>query len=141
MKKFQKDLIPPEAKVVCVGDVSLDELLEAGVVPDVAIVDGKVMRKFRGVRRLEGFEVVKVHNDPGTISGEAWEALEKALEKEKVQIIVEGEEDLLALPAIYLAPLGSVVVYGQPKEGMVVVFVDNSKKEVAKNLLRRFDEG
>ena len=43
-------------------------------------------------------------------------------------IIVEGEEDLLTLPVIKFAPLGALVVYGQPYVGMVLVMVTERTK-------------
>jgi uncharacterized protein (UPF0218 family) len=44
---------------------------------------------------------------------------------------VEGEEDLLTLVAMAVAPLGSFVIYGQPGEGLVVVEVDDAAKNRA----------
>jgi hypothetical protein len=54
-----------------------------------------------------------------------------------VQVLVEGEEDLLALPLFAMAPDGSVVLYGQPLEGLVVVRITQAKKNQAKNLMDR----
>ncbi len=48
---------------------------------------------------------------------------------------IEGEEDLLALPFFLLAELSSVVVYGQPFEGMVVVRVTKAIRTKAKRLI------
>ena len=46
---------------------------------------------------------------------------------------VDGEEDLLALPAVLSSPEKSIVVYGQPGEGIVLVRVSaQSKKQVSK---------
>jgi hypothetical protein len=42
--------------------------------------------------------------------------------------MIDGEEDLLALVAVLYAPEKSLVVYGQPNEGMVVVEVTKEKK-------------
>lgn len=48
-------------------------------------------------------------------------------------MIVDGEEDLLTLVAMAVAPLGSFVIYGQPREGVVLVEVDcqANKKAIA----------
>ena len=54
------------------------------------------------------------------------------------QIKIQGEEDLLALPAILLAPLGSVVIYGQKDLGVVVVEVTEEKKEEVKKIINLF---
>jgi uncharacterized protein (UPF0218 family) len=50
-------------------------------------------------------------------------------------VFVDGEEDLLALPIFALARDQSVVLYGQPLEGIVVVKIDNKLKEKAQDLL------
>jgi hypothetical protein len=62
--------------------------------------------------------------------------LSKALESDNpIRILVKGEEDLAALPAIALAPISSVVIYGLPDEGAVSVIVTESKKKEIQSLL------
>jgi len=53
-------------------------------------------------------------------------------------LVVDGEEDLLALPAIIHAPRGSILYYGQPNKGLACVIVTNEKKHEALALLARF---
>ncbi|HMK82220.1 MAG TPA: DUF359 domain-containing protein, partial [Candidatus Bathyarchaeia archaeon] len=53
--------------------------------------------------------------------------------------IVDGEEDLLVLVVIAVAPVGSLVVYGQPNEGIVLVNVTLAKKKEVVDLLGRMD--
>ncbi len=63
-------------------------------------------------------------------------------------IVVDGEEDLLALPAILSAPIGSVVLYGQPaspdasqggpNQGIVCVRIDQQAKIRVQSLLKKF---
>jgi uncharacterized protein (UPF0218 family) len=48
---------------------------------------------------------------------------------------VKGEEDMLALPLFTLAPKGSAVLYGQPLEGVVVVYITEEKQNQAKDLM------
>ncbi len=55
-------------------------------------------------------------------------------ENRQVQILVAGEEDLLTLAAVWLAPLGSLVVYGQPHQGVVTVEVTAQKKREAEKI-------
>ena len=77
-----------------------------------------------------------VNNPQGTITQEAISAVKAALEKnEHTHIVVNGEEDLLALIAVLYAPENAVVVYGQPHEGIVVVKVTSDRKEQAKQFL------
>jgi len=82
-------------------------------------------------------KVVHVKNPQGTITEEAIAAIREALESdEPVRIIVDGEEDLLALIAVLYAPEKSLVVYGQPYEGIVVVEVTSEKKNEAVEILK-----
>jgi len=50
---------------------------------------------------------------------------------------ISGEEDLLGLPIIELAPVGSLVFYGQPNKGIVAVHVDPETKGIARSLLEK----
>ena len=134
-----RQLHPP--RLIAIGDVVTADLLEAGLRPDVAVVDMKVMRlpvdeKTR--RAVEAFEatVVRVKNQAGSITPELREALEAA--KPPLKIVVEGEEDLATLPAVLSAPLGSAVIYGQPGEGLVLVEVTEPKRREFEMLLKQF---
>lgn len=129
------------SRLIAVGDVVTADLLEAGLRPDVAVVDMKVMRlpvDEKTKRAVEAFEatVVRVKNQAGSITPELREALEAA--KPPLKIVVEGEEDLATLPAVLSAPLGSAVVYGQPGEGLVLVEVTESKRREFEMLLKQF---
>ncbi len=107
--------------LVVVGDYTFTLLVKAGVRPSVAVLDAKIERGTVGLPPLEGYRVVKVQNNPGTISPEAAEAVTEAVRTGNVAVVVEGEEDLLALPAVYALPETGILVYGQPKVGYVVV--------------------
>lgn len=130
-------------RLVSVGDVVTSNLLAAGKKPDIVVVDSIAMRSpvAKGVReRIEGFEAreIKVKNPAGTITPE----LRKALEDTQlpVKIVVDGEEDLATLPAVISSPLGSVVVYGQPGEGLVAIEVTAEKREEFLKFLERFEK-
>jgi uncharacterized protein (UPF0218 family) len=53
-------------------------------------------------------------------------------------LVVDGEEDLAALPALLAIPAGGVVVYGQPGEGMVRAEPDTATEARARSLLEKF---
>jgi uncharacterized protein (UPF0218 family) len=90
------------------------------------------MRKPIEPSTFEAKKVVYVENPRGTITEEAAAAVRKALEgAEEVHLVVDGEEDLLTLVAVLHAPVGAFVVYGQPREGVVVVRVTSEKKAEA----------
>ena len=55
--------------------------------------------------------------------------------EESVRITVDGEEDLLVIPACIYAPDKSVVLYGQPNEGMVIVPVTSEIRNKTKSIL------
>ncbi len=105
--------------VVSVGDFVTTNLLFSGLRPAVAIVDLKSRRREYNVDCAElfrGYTVLRCKNEPGTLSQEAIGVVEGAVKEavrgRNVVIIAEGEEDLLALPAIAAAPTGSFIIYG-----------------------------
>jgi uncharacterized protein (UPF0218 family) len=130
IKEFEKIVKTKKPVVIIsVGDAVSKALLESDILPKVLIVDSVVMRKPIVPFATEGYETVTLKNEPATISSEAWAVVESAVRQHsKVKVVVEGEEDLLALVAILSAPEGALVVYGQPSEGMVVVEVTQQKK-------------
>ena len=120
------------------GDIVTYSAKKYHIPLSIAIIDKKTMRKESNVKidYTDKETLVKVVNPPGTITFDAWNAVEEAMLKRKeVTILVDGEEDLLALPAIYLAPEGSIVIYGQPHEGVVVVKSDQKTKEKIRKIL------
>ena len=52
-------------------------------------------------------------------------------------IFVDGEEDLLAIPAVLESPDNALVVYGQPSEGLVVVTVSPQTKSDVRKIMNR----
>ncbi len=67
--------------------------------------------------------------------------IRKAISSEvKVGIIVEGEEDLLTIPAVLLAPNRAIVIYGQPGTGAVVVNINEESKKHYRNLAKQMEE-
>lgn len=125
-------------KVVTVGDATTERLVSLGITPDVAVIDGKERRAKRSHASNYSAREFKCANPAGTISNEAVKVLQDALKaKPVVRVLVEGEEDLLALPVFTMAPEGSAVLYGQPLEGLVVVKITRAKQRQAKDLMDR----
>jgi hypothetical protein len=77
-------------------------------------------------------------NPPGTISDELVRAIRDAVGDPPALIFVEGEEDLAVLPLVLEAPLGAVILYGQPGEGVVLREVDREAKALAAAFVDRF---
>jgi uncharacterized protein (UPF0218 family) len=128
--------------VVAVGDVVSHHLFRAGHAPRVAVVDGLTERAAApdAVRSSIPSPDLTVDNEAGTLSRDLLVALRDAIGREGPTVIeVAGEEDLAALPALIVTPLGGSVVYGQPGEGMVLARVDEAARERVRDLLSRMD--
>ena len=132
--------------LITVGDFVTHNALVNDIEPEVCIVDYKTLRQkdLRVEKIIEKYTKIPVRNPPGTITQEAYLVLKNILKsidhKKKYAILVEGEEDLLTLPAIIEAPIGSFVVYGQPHRGIVVVHVtEEKKKEILEEYLSKFE--
>jgi hypothetical protein len=136
-------------KIVTVGDITTYTVVQAGIVPDVCIIDGITMRakvsdEIYHVISIEPRTVYKVDNPAGSISQELQKAVSASMKAigrpMRTRIVVNGEEDLAVIPAVIEAPLGTAIVYGQPSEGMVIIVTTREKKEKAKRLLREILE-
>jgi len=160
-KALQYINIMKSTMVISVGDVITNSLLKIGFDPDIKIIDFRVRRQdiqdyhgsvadFHGLKypRKSAINLreslPKIKNRPGTISTQAINAIRLTLKNyletgNKQLIIIDGEEDLTALVAILLAPLGSVVLYGQMDLGVVAVSVTEEKKRKVQEILRKFD--
>jgi uncharacterized protein (UPF0218 family) len=134
-----------------VGDATTSKLFSYGIVPDLFIIDGKERRKKRDTSDISSLLLetnrgrashMRCSNKPGTISGRAIKVVKDALNGPfPIRIFVSGEEDLLALPLFVMAPDGSVIIYGQPLRGMVVVRMNEEIRTTAKNLIHDIRRG
>jgi uncharacterized protein (UPF0218 family) len=128
--------------IVSVGDSVSKNLHRYDFCPKLAIVDNKRMRRKVQPTELQAEKVVHVQNPQGTLTEEAIKATRNAMEgKQSVEIVVDGEEDLLALTAISCAPENSYIVYGQPLEGIVVVKATPDKKAEIAAILGAMKKG
>lgn len=108
-------------RIYTVGDVVTANFISNGHMPDAAAVDFKTRREER-VEVLAAFpRVIRVRNPPGYITEEAWAAVEEALRTRGTLLVVEGEEDMLALAFLALAPDDSAVVYGHYRGALIVI--------------------
>ena len=135
-----RELLAGGRKLVTVGDVVTTNALRAGLRPWVAVVDKRAMRKpWPGLgqgQRPWGLRL-RASNPPGMITAEAWAAIGEAVRRGDALVEVDGEEDLLALVAVLLAPEGTLVLYGQPGEGVVLVEVNERSRRLARAFLSR----
>lgn len=144
LKNYIKLLSPN--LIITVGDQVTKTAHTISLAPKLSIIDFYVNRKKKYSRLTEfNFKaeilhdikcngLIRVKNPAGMITEELISSVHKALravisEGRAHLIFVDGEEDLAGLPAVLLAPLGSVVLYGQPGKGIVAVEVNEKIKE------------
>jgi uncharacterized protein (UPF0218 family) len=125
--------------VYSVGDVVTHNLLRHGISPEVAIIDGYTQRVPCDRTPILLAPRLVVENPAGTITDALIEAIRYAVTHPPVLIYVEGEEDLAVIPLVMEAPPDSVVVYGQPGEGVVIRLVDAAAKEQAHDYFALFE--
>ncbi len=116
--------------IISVGDAVTRALLESGVLPMVAVVDGRTKRgPFEWGSLLERFpRRLKCRNRAGGIDRELWLAVREALSSPPCLVEVEGEEDMAVIPAILEAGEGTLVLYGIPDRGVGVIPVSGRSK-------------
>jgi len=136
-----KQLIKNEKpqKIITVGDVVTDSLINVGITPDLYIIDNKTMRgNYTHTVKLN--KNIKIKNKKGSINTKVWDTIKHALEEKIPGILVDGEEDLLGIPCVLLSPIGSFVIYGQPNEGMVIIKVNPKSIQLMQEIIDEMEE-
>jgi len=123
--------------IITVGDATTEKLLTFGFTPHIQIVDGREKRSARGSLPTSSINTSLSCNNPaGEITEESIIVIKKAFKSKcPVRIIVNGEEDLLVIPVCIFAPKNSVVLYGQPNEGLVIVSINTEIRRKTQNIL------
>ncbi len=143
-----KDSVTKQSLLITVGDIVTKSLRDINCMPDIEIIDFKTRRSSIDSKLISQYKKMnkKIYsNEPGSIHKEVidvyLEAVKNCVTKHQKQtIIIEGEEDLLTLPAILLAPLSSLVCYGQfDLNAVIMVEVTEEKKEFIFDLLKKFE--
>jgi len=131
-----------KGKIVTIGDLVTATIIRYGLKPLFCIVDYRTKRnevtdEIKNFIQGFGDEVIEIENPPGTITEEIWDTIEEIYRERRgnIRIEVKGEEDLTALPAIYLAPRDVTIIYGLPDKGVVIVNPDEKTKQKVKNIL------
>lgn len=144
-KKIRKEIVGNNHKIITVGDRSTERLISFEIFPNLAIIDEVERRQERRssladkLIALKAKDITRISciNPAGSITQEAITKIKFALSGEKNFILyVVGEEDLLTLPVCYFAPSNSLVCYGQPQEGLVIIKVNDSMRRKAKELIK-----
>ena len=137
-KQKISQMLKGSKKVIAVGDATTERLVSFGMTPDIAVIDGRERRSRRSYPTNYQAKELRCANPAGAISEEAVKVLQDALKMPPpVRVLVDGEEDMLALPFFAMSPKDAVVLYGQPLEGLVVVNITLAKQKQAKDLMDR----
>ena len=130
----------PNDLLISVGDVTTRKLQEAGLIPHMGIIDSLVERKPAAHEIIYDNVTLKADNPAGTITDDLWNTIKQGFQLVRtgyrVIILVNGEEDLAVIPCILMAPPGSLVLYGQPGEGLVICNVDDVRDKIQKLKMR-----
>ncbi len=122
--------------IITVGDRTTEKMIEYGLIPSLQIIDGIEKREKRKPIVLENTTELTVDNPPAEITTSSIDLIKDALKmKSPVRILVSGEEDLLVLPVCIHAPDNSIVLYGQPNEGLVIVKITPEIRNKTQRLL------
>ncbi|KAF6245059.1 GTP-dependent dephospho-CoA kinase family protein [Nitrosopumilus sp. b2] len=122
--------------LITVGDRTTEKMIKYDLIPSLQIVDGIEKREKREPPKLANATEITVDNPASEITSQSIDLIKKAFSMESpVRILVNGEEDLLVLPVCVYAPENSVVMYGQPNEGLVIVKITSEIRNKAQSLL------
>lgn len=125
-----------ESFVISVGDATTERLIKFGIMPSIQIVDGLEKRTKRDLPSGNVKTTLNCNNPAAQITIESLHTIKKALQSPMpVRITVTGEEDLLVLPVVVYAPKNSIVLYGQPNEGLVIVVINEKIRERAQSIM------
>src|SRR6266581_8801248 len=128
-------------RVTAVGDVVSRETLAAGIPVHLRIIDHISMRKPATSFSVMARKSYHARNPAGVITQESWDMIKQAMKEEDALILVDGEEGRLTLPCIVESPPRAMILYGQPREGLVVVDVTpNIRRETTQILGRMIRE-
>ena len=144
IKKYLKEDVP----LISVGDVTTLTLENLGCNADIALIDGKTKREIwaqsENIDSKKYNNNLSCHNPAGELTESLFETCKKSLKEWIINrstslIIVDGEEDLAPLIIHLVAPLGSIVVYGQPGKGVVVRITKEDTKKRCRDILSSFE--
>ncbi|MEX1052881.1 MAG: GTP-dependent dephospho-CoA kinase family protein, partial [Nitrosopumilaceae archaeon] len=122
--------------IISVGDATTEKLIKYGIIPSLQIVDGLEKRVKKELPSANVKTSLSCFNPAAEITTQSIDTIKKAFQSPKpVRITVTGEEDLLVLPVCVFAPENSVVFYGQPNEGLVIVKINPQIRNKAQSIM------
>ncbi len=131
-----KKHLSEDSYIITVGDRTTEKMIEFDLVPSLQIIDCQEKRQRREPPKPAHATELTVDNPAAEITPQSIDLIKKAISmKPPVRLGVNGEEDLLVLPACIYAPDGATVLYGQPNEGLVIVKITPEIRSKAQRLL------
>ncbi len=133
--------------LIAVGDVTVRTLQDIGRTADIGLIDGRTKRQvWDGAEGIDSslYDLVFECTSPaGKLTPSLLSSCQSAItswtkEEKSSLIIVEGEEDLAPLLLHPLAPIDSVILYGQPGRGVVIRRCGEDAKQRCRRLLSGF---
>lgn len=125
-----QEQLSKEKLIISIGDATSKNLINLGIQPQLCIVDNKIEREPVHHNLNHTNNIIHVNNPAGTITDELVDTCINSIKNAKMDnpIIIEvtGEEDLAVLPCILNSPDDTIILYGQPKEGVVMVNVNKA---------------
>ncbi len=129
-------------RIITVGDVVTQELLKNNKRIFLSIIDGKTKRIIKSSMEFSNYKFsnyIRVKNEPGIIRLSAMSCIKSALNSLSSSVIyVDGEEDLLVIPATLYGKEGDLIIYGQPNAGAVALEVCETTKWRVRNIFSKF---
>ena len=123
--------------IITVGDATTEKMLKFDIIPSLQIIDSQEKRSKREPPSVtKVVSSISCDNPPGEITLESIDLIKNSFTlKPPVRITINGEEDLLVIPVCLYAPDNSVVMYGQPNEGLVIVSIDQEIRKKTQLIL------
>jgi Uncharacterized protein conserved in archaea len=122
--------------IITVGDRTTEKMIDFDLIPSLQIIDGLEKRQKREFPKLGNASELTIDNPSAEITLQSIEIIKKAFTMNSpVRLTVNGEEDLLVLPVCIHAPENSIVLYGQPNQGLVLVQITTEIRNKAQTLL------
>lgn len=117
-------------KIALVGDFITQWFDDHQLHFDYSIIDGFNQRQPFEIKlhHWQPKHQFRSSNPPGTINASAFQEICQLISHSQGLLEIKGEEDLTVLPLLLSLPLDSLVFYGQPGQGIVMMRVTEAVK-------------
>ena len=138
------DMTTLDGPLIAVGDVTAKVMLGLDVVPNLALIDGQTKRIALDDEDTVDLSVFPLRHDAaspaGVLTPNLLAQLEASLRADvPCVLVVDGEEDMAPLYLHLLAPLGAIIVFGMPRQGLMVQRTTLDMKERCRSILNDFE--